>query len=251
MLILLSPTKQMDFTRIDKYKNLYESPTFSQEARSLNRELRNLERESLMKLMKISDKLADSTISDIGNFVSLQKAKQSALFAYSGTVFQWIKSEDFCDDHLEFASEHLRILSGLYGVLKPNECISQYRLEMKTPLSIGEDKNLYHFWNQKITEYLIEEDRPIINIASAEYSKAIDKKRLKHPFISVQFKEREGRRVRTVGMYSKMARGKMAGRIIREKVVNPEILKEWNLDGYQYDEELSSDTDWVFANTRS
>ncbi len=251
MLILLSPTKQMDFTRTDKYKENNEPPSFNKEAFLLNKELRNINRESLINMMKISDKLADSTLSDIENFTNQSGEKRSALFGYSGTVFQWIKSQNLRDEHLTFASNHLRILSGMYGVLKPHDRISKYRLEMKTPLAVGENKNLYYFWKQKITDFLIEEDQPIINIASSEYSKAVDKKRLNHPMISVQFKEREGNRIRTVGMYSKMARGMMTGKIIRNKTEDLENLKEWDIDGYHYDIELSSDSDWVFVNTRS
>jgi len=250
MLILLSPTKQMNFNRIDKYENSLKTPSFLNEAKSLNRELNKMDCPALIRLMKISDKIADSAHLDIKSFNSEAGEFLSALYAYSGTVFQWIKPESLGEDELKYAAEHLRILSGLYGVLHPDDRIFRYRLEMKTPLSIGNCNNLYQFWKKKLTDYLIGEDQAIINLASNEYIKAINTKQLKHPFISIQFKEQSGNQIRTVGMYSKMARGLMAGKILREQLSDPFLIKGWNLDGYIYNAEQSGESDWIFIKKR-
>jgi uncharacterized protein len=250
MLILLSPTKQMDFSRTDKYEQIHKTPAYFNEAKGLHRELIKYNRDSLMNIMKISEKLTDSTHNDIHGFNSESAESGSALYAYSGTVFQWLNPESLGDNELNYAAKHLRILSGLYGILSPDEVICRYRLEMKTPLAIGECENLYQYWKQKITDHLIDENLPIISLASNEYNKAVDKKQIRQAFITMQFKEKTGDKVRTVGMYSKMARGLMAGKIIREQTTDPETLKRWNLDGYTFDTDLSSESDWIFVKKR-
>lgn len=250
MLILFSPTKQMDISRSDKYENRLCRPRFQKEAATLNRELQQYNKKELMDLMKISEKLSENTYREIHRF-RRKKHFRSALYTYSGTTYQWIQTADFTPSDLDFASEHVRILSGLYGILEPFDEICEYRLEMKTPLKVGDFENLTQFWKQKITDVLVSENKTIINLASAEYTKAIDKKQLPQDFISLQFKEREGTGIRTVGMYSKMARGMMADRMIRERIENPQDIKQWNLHGYLYNDTLSSDLEWVFVNDRS
>lgn len=250
MLILLSPTKQMDFSRVDKYAEVQRTPDFVSEAIDLNRALNLFNRKELMDLMKISEKIAVSTHGDIKRFNRGDGEYGSALYVYSGTVFQWIKPEALVNDELMYAAKHLRILSGMYGILKPMDRVFRYRLEMKTPLSYKQCRNLYQYWKQKMTDSLVQEDQPILNLASGEYIKALDKKKLKHPFITIHFKERTGNAIRTVGMYSKMTRGLMAGRIIREQISDPFVLKKWDLDGYNFDPELSSDSDWIFVKKR-
>lgn len=241
----------MNFSSDDLYGRKSRTPRFFQEALILVRELQKLNREELTDLMKISNKIADRTYCDIQHFNESDSPKQSAIFAYSGTVYQWLNAVAFNPDDLSYASEHVRILSGMYGVLKPEDLISSYRLEMKTPLINSEGINLYQFWKNRITGYLQKENQPIINLASAEYTKAVDRKKLDNPFISVSFKEREGEKLRTVGMYSKMARGLFSGRMIKAKIEDPSVLKEWNVDGYIFDKELSSDSDWFYVKDRS
>ncbi|MBI9099000.1 MAG: YaaA family protein [Spirochaetaceae bacterium] len=251
MLILLSPTKQMDFSRADRYSQTGGEPEFLKEALLLNRELKKLDLSEIKKLMKTSDNLSKITRENIQKFHQQDTISHSALFAYRGTVFQSLDAGNFTPLDLDYTSKHLRILSGLYGLLKPDHMVYPYRLEMKTPLVNEEGENLYHFWKPRITDSLNREEGPIVNLASGEYTKAIDIRQLHHQMISLSFKEREAGKVRTVGMYSKVARGLMARHIIHMKIIEPDPLKNFDLQGYIYDPELSSESDWIFVRNRS
>ena len=233
--------------REDKYEKTRETPFYFQEAAILNNELKKLNRETLIDLMKVSDKIADTTFQHINNFNVPSAKRRSALFAYSGTVYQSLNANSFATDDLLYARKHVRILSGLYGVLNPSDMINPYRLEMKMPLKNPDGDNLYHFWKPRLFESLMKENGPIINLASTEYLKAVDKKKLNQQLISFQFKERDGEKVRTVGMYSKVVRGLMARKIITEKITDPFQLQKDEVGGYVYDHKLSTESDWVFA----
>lgn len=200
-----------------------------------------------MELMHISGALTDETRLSIEAFNSSPDLSGPALFSYSGTLYKWLDPWSLTEDQLEYANESCRILSGLYGFLRPLDIISPYRLEMKTPLSNMAGRNLYPFWIDKITKALADENRTVLSLASDEYTRALRTGDLNMPFISVRFKERKGDRLRTVGMYSKMARGKMAGMILRDKTEDHETLKNWNIGGYVFDESFSSDKEWVYT----
>lgn len=247
MLVLLSPTKQMNFTSDYSYKLEFTEPQFMTEAGELNNLLRALNSGELINLMKISEKLADETHKMIIRYGCESIEKGAALHSYSGTVFQQLDAKSFNETQWSYAADHFRILSGLYGYLRPADKISPYRLEMKTPLKNPRGSGLYHFWKQKITESVLSENRPVLNLASAEYSKAIDRKKLNQPMVSVAFREKSGDRYRTVGMYSKMARGRMAGEIVRNQLEIMNEILEWDINGYRFDESLSSDEDWIFT----
>jgi len=253
MLILLSPTKQMDFSGPDYYKDSPAEPFFSSESQVLNNQLKTCNHKDLMDLMKVSSKIAENTYESIQSFSASDGDRKSALSTYSGTVFKSFDISSLSEIDLKFAENHLRILSGMYGILKPADIISPYRLEMKIPLQNPGGENLYHFWKSGITDYLLNEyflsdqSLPIINLASDEYFKVIDKKKIKNPIISISFKERSDNKVRTVGMYSKVARGLMARRIIVEKMSDPEYLKSGDTGGYFFDRDLSSDRNWIFV----
>jgi len=188
MIILLSPTKQMDFNRNFQFSPKLSEPFFSREALKLNSLLRQFSSQDMAGLMKTSVKLAESTCSLVRNFGSDDCERGPALLSYSGTVYQHMELPSLTEGEWRYAKDHVRILSGIFGYLKPEDRIYPYRLEMKTPLVTSTGSGLYPFWKEKITERLAAENRPVLNLASAEYSKAVDWKRLSNPVLSIQFK---------------------------------------------------------------
>lgn len=246
MIVLLSPTKQMDFSRPFKFPESHRNPLFYNEALMLNECLKSMKIEEVQKLMKISDKLSSQTYENIFQFENPERDSQPALFAYSGTVFQSLDPRNLNYEDLLFARKQIRILSGMYGILKVDDLVSPYRLEMKTALANSDGDNLYSFWKKRITDSLKEESSMIINLASLEYFKAVDVNRLDKPVISFYFKEKRGTKVRTVGMYSKVARGLMARKIVEERIEDPALLQTGDIGGYCYNSELSNEKEWVF-----
>jgi cytoplasmic iron level regulating protein YaaA (DUF328/UPF0246 family) len=241
MLILLSPTKQMSFPDESHRDSGLTEPRFLQEAEVLSKKLKYFSKRELSQLMNLSEKLAEETFTVIQNLGMTYTPSGAALLSYSGTVFQHLNPQSLNDEQWKYAVSHVGILSGLYGFLLPSDSISPYRLEMKTPLG------LYDFWKKRLTAHLIERDCPILNLASSEYSKVINWKDIKQPVLSLQFKEEKDKKLRTVGMYSKMARGKLAGMIIRNKLTDWNSIKEWDIGGYSYNKNESSDRQWVFS----
>lgn len=223
------------------------SPHYLDEAFELNELLKGLGSEELMKVMKVSEKLFARVEEDINVFGAEDSRKGPALLSYSGTVFQHIDAGSLSDDEWEYARNSIRILSGMFGYLKPSDLVYPYRLEMKAPIANREGTGLYHFWKKRITESLIGENCPILNLTSAEYGKAVDFKKIDQQVITVQFREKAGDRYRTVGMYSKMARGKLTGRIIRAMLDDPAEILEWNINGYAFNKSLSSENEWFFT----
>ncbi|HIL04371.1 MAG TPA: peroxide stress protein YaaA, partial [Candidatus Thioglobus autotrophicus] len=149
---------------------------------------------------------------------------------------------------LEFAQDHLRMLSGLYGVVRPLDLIEPYRLEMGTRLENANGKNLYEFWGDKISNILNDDEQEvIINLASNEYFKGIDKKSLNAKIISIAFKEFKGDKYKIIGIYAKRARGLMVNYMIKNRITSPEPLKAFETEGYQFREEMSDETTWVFT----
>lgn len=253
MIVIISPTKQMNFSTKETERkilgNVSETtrPSYIEEAFFLNSLLKQYSQDELADLMKMSASLAEKTHRGILKFGSPGNPEKAALFTYSGTVFQALDPEVFSPDDLLFAGKHLRILSGLYGILKPLDVIEPYRLEMKTPLKVpGSSGGLYPGWRERITDVL-KEEKLILNLASDEYFKALDKKKLKGDIISISFKEEKDSSLRTVGMYAKKARGLMVQKIVREKVCDPEILKQGSTGGYFFKSQYSSPDKWVFV----
>lgn len=253
MQILFSPTKQMNFkseaAAVSKELQ-FSIPSFSDKARILNELLKEFSREDLGILMKMSDTLAGQTFETVRTFES--HSGKPALFTYSGTSFQALDAPSLDQESLKFASEKLNILSGMYGLLRPLDLIAPYRLEMKTPLSLGDSKNLTAFWKPLITGKLSEKirthgDKTVINLASEEYSKTIDKKYLNCRILNFHFKDKSSSGYRTVGMYAKTARGKMVQRILSEKILNPDILKDTPTYDYEFRSDMSDGENWVFT----
>nr|ADI18545.1 uncharacterized protein conserved in bacteria [uncultured gamma proteobacterium HF4000_23L14] len=178
---------------------------------------------------------------------SLDNAKQ-AFLAFKGDVYNGINASSLSDKDLDFAQKNVRMLSGLYGVLRPLDLIQPYRLEMGTRLINAKGNNLYDYWGSGISEVLNEdEEELIVNLASNEYYKAIDKKMLKAQILDIVFKEKKNETYKVIGIYAKRARGLMINYIIRNRLTDAEVLKDFSDEGYLYNQELSSDKTWVYV----
>ena len=201
-------------------------------------------------LMSLSEKLAKLNFDRFQSFqtpFTLANAKQ-ALLAFKGDVYNGIDASSLNEDDLNFAQGKVRMLSGLYGVLRPLDLIQPYRLEMGTKLANNKGKNLYEFWGDDVSEVLNEDESElIINLASNEYFKSIDKKTLKANILNIAFKEKKGDVYKIIGIFAKRARGLMVNYIIRNRLNAPEALKDFTDEGYQFSSEYSSNSTWVFT----
>jgi len=200
--------------------------------------------------MSISDKLSKLNFDRFQTFATpftLRNAKQ-ALLAFKGDVYNGIDAPSLSQEDLEFAQDSVRMLSGLYGVIRPLDLIAPYRLEMGTRLVNSKGKNLYEFWGDQISNVLNDdESEVIINLASNEYFKGIDKKALNAKIINIAFKELKNDKYKIIGIYAKRARGLMVNYIIKNRLIKPESLKAFDVEGYQFREELSDTLTWVFT----
>ncbi|NMM48850.1 peroxide stress protein YaaA [Marinigracilibium pacificum] len=253
MILIISPSKTQDFSDSD-FKIKSSIPEFLSESKKLVRELRKLSVTQLESLMAISTNLAELNAQRFEEFsvpFSEDNAKQ-ALMAFKGDVYTGFDFGSYSESDFEFAQNHLRILSGLYGMLKPLDLIQPYRLEMKTKLENERGKDLYKFWGDRPTDKLNKEfkehkSKVLINLASNEYFKVIDKKKLDAEIITPVFKEIKGGKAKVIAIFAKKARGTMADYIIKNKIQNPEELKLFTGMGYTFDNELSSKNEFVFT----
>ena len=205
----------------------------------------------LKELMGISDNLAELNRDRFKTFkkeFNFENSKQ-ALLAFKGDVYTRIDVDNYSEEDFNFAQNHLRILSGLYGLLKPLDLIQPYRLEMGTKVENRKGKNLYEYWDTKIAKAInkVASGEPIINLASNEYFKAVHKKTLKSPVINIQFKEFKDGSYKTIGFFAKQARGMMTNFAIKNRIEDPEMLKTFNEDRYEYSETLSTASTWTFV----
>lgn len=252
MILLISPAKSLDFSATDVQQ--HSTPRMLADSDSLIKNLRKKSSADIQKLMKVSENIANLNVERYHNFTtpfSLDNAKQAAL-AFQGDVYKGMEAETFSEEDLAFAQNHLRILSGLYGLLKPLDLIQPYRLEMGTRLANEKGKNLYEFWDTKITETLnadlaAQGDNIVINLASKEYFKSIKKKALNADLYNVDFKEEKNGQFKIVAFYAKKARGMMSNYVIKNRISKPEDLKGFDYDGYYFNEDLSSERDFVFT----
>jgi cytoplasmic iron level regulating protein YaaA (DUF328/UPF0246 family) len=200
--------------------------------------------------MSLSEKLSKLNFDRFQAFktpFSLDNAKQ-ALLAFKGDVYNGINASSLSVKDLDFAQKNVRMISGLYGVLRPLDLIQPYRLEMGTKLSNAQGNNLYDYWGSGISEVLNEdEEKLIVNLASNEYFKAIDNKILKAQILDIVFKEKKNNTYKVIGIYAKRARGLMINYIIRNRLTDAEALKDFSDEGYLYNQELSSDKTWVYV----
>lgn len=251
MKIIISPAKSLDFeSKVPT--DIYTQPRFLKQSEKLSKKLKTISKKKLSELMKISDDLAalnyDRNQSWETPFTK-ENAKQ-AIYSFTGAVFQGIDVNSLSDDKVPVLQERLRILSGLYGLLKPLDLIQPYRLEMGTKLTVGKTENLYKFWGDELANSLNEElkdDELLINLASTEYFKALPKKALKVPMITPVFKDLKNGEYKIVMTYAKKARGLMVRYIIENDVTTIEGLKGFNVDKYRFSESLSSETELVFT----
>jgi uncharacterized protein len=251
MLILLSPAKSLNY--VDKAPTKeFTQPMFTKEVEQLVNVLKKYSPKKIGELMDLSAELSDLNYQRYQSFektYSLKNAKQ-CLFAFTGEVYRGLEADSLTQNDIAFAQQHLRILSGLYGVLRPLDAMQPYRLEMGTKFKINaKTNNLYAFWGDKITDYINQEAQgaPIINLASSEYFKSINAKQITSPIITPTFKEFKNGQYKVVMMYAKHARGAMARYIIKKQLKTPEKMKLFNDGGYSFDEKQSSGNEWVFV----
>lgn len=251
MKIIISPAKSLDFDS-KAPTTLHTRPRFLEHSSKLNKTLKTLSKKKLSELMKISDDLAFLNYERNQSWQSdftLDNAKQ-AVFAFTGEVYRGLDVNTISEEKLPLLQERLRILSGLYGVLKPLDLIQPYRLEMGTKLQVDSAENLYKFWGNTLAESLNEEMREgefLVNLASTEYFKAVPKKALKMPIITPVFKELKGDTYKVVAVYAKKARGLMTRYIIDKNIETKEELKGFDVNGYGFSEKLSTSSEFIFT----
>jgi cytoplasmic iron level regulating protein YaaA (DUF328/UPF0246 family) len=252
MLITLSPSKGQDFEEASLSKK-YSKPADLKDSELLIKELRKIKSKKLQEMMAISENLATLNVERFKTFktpFTTKNAKQ-AIFAFKGDVYGGFELESFNEDDYAYAQDHLRILSGLYGCLRPLDLIQPYRLEMKTKLKNERGDNLYQFWDDRITKSINKElkkqkEAVLVNLASNEYFKSVKPKLLEGRLLNISFKETKAGKTRVVAIFAKRARGMMADYIIRNRIEKVEDLKQFKLAGYQFDEVLSDDKQWTF-----
>lgn len=252
MLIVVSPAKSLDFESKARTRKFTE-PQYLKESTQLVSQLRKLSPDDFSELMHISSDLGELNHMRYANWhtpFDLGNAKQ-AIFAFKGDVYIGLEAEKFSTADLNFAQKHLRILSGLYGLLRPLDLMQPYRLEMGSKFENKKGKNLYEFWNGKLTENLNEifkqDKKPVlVNLASKEYFSAIKPKSLNAEIISPVFKDFSNGKYKIVSFYAKKARGYMAAYIIQNRIKNPEELKKFDIDGYWFSEKDSTPLQPVF-----
>jgi cytoplasmic iron level regulating protein YaaA (DUF328/UPF0246 family) len=253
MKILLSPAKSINEEAT--LKGIFSIPNFEDDAQKLINQLKKLTAKKIAELMSISPDLAQLNEDRFKNWSkanSIEHVKYlQAIRAFTGEVYRGFEVNSVEEFELDFIQNKVRILSGLYGILKPFDLISPYRLEMGTKFSPNtKSKNLYDFWSDRLTKYLaneLESNEPIINLASAEYSKVINFKRISNPVITPIFKEFKNGKYSIVMMYAKYQRGKMARYLVDNRLEVIKELKLYNMDGYSFDDNLSSENEWVFV----
>ncbi|MDI1321838.1 MAG: peroxide stress protein YaaA [Algoriphagus sp.] len=249
MLILISPAKTLDYS-IPNFKE-FTQPDFQQDVKSLIQVMKKKSAKEIAELMHVSDSLAALNEERFKTFQKdfNQDNSKQALLAFKGDVYTRIDVDTYTSEDFDFAQNHLRILSGLYGLLKPLDLIQPYRLEMGTRLENKKGKTLYEFWDKKIAKAVNDaaNGQPIVNLASQEYFKAVDQKTLKSSLINIHFKEFKDDTYQIIGFFAKQARGMMTNFAIKNRLANPEDLKAFNEERYEYSEKLSSSKDWVFV----
>lgn len=252
MLMVISPAKTLDYDTPPATER-FTQPQHLDQAQELITILRDFSPQQISQLMKLSDKLAALNVARYGSWTphfTPENAKQ-ALLAFKGDVYTGLNAEDFSEQDFDFAQCHLRMLSGLYGLLRPLDLMQPYRLEMGTKLQNPRGKDLYAFWGDRISHWLNEAlaeqgDNVLLNLASNEYFGAVKRKELNARVIDVDFKDMKNGQYKIISFYAKKARGLMARYVIRERIDNPEQLKGFDSEGYRYCAEDSSPDHLIF-----
>lgn len=251
MIITLSPAKLLNFeTPVPTKKHT--NPLYEKDADSLYHSLQGASAQEIGKLMDINPQLAYQVYQYIQSYPMARTPKRQAVFAYNGIAYKGLDAYSLSDKDLEFAQKHLIHITGLYGVLRPLDLIKPYRLEMQIPLINDKGKNLYDFWTETISHYMAKQlkadDNIWINLASQEYSKAVNKKLLPEGvrIITPIFKQETAKGPKQIVVYAKKARGMMTRFIIQNKLTDVEDLKGFDVEGYSFSPKLSKGDEWVF-----
>ena len=253
MIITLSPSKGQDFDTATPSK-LFTVPEQLEESQLLINEAKKLDMESVRDLMSVSENISKLNVQRFKDWelpFTINNAK-AALFAFKGDVYSGIIKDEYDDDDLAYAQDHLRILSGLYGALRPMDLIQPYRLEMKTKLPNPRGDNLYQFWGEQITDKLNEslqqqEEKTLVNLASNEYYKSVKPKLIDGRILNVSFKEEKDGKSRILAVYAKKARGMMTDFILRNRIEHAEDIKDFGIANYKFSKSESTDDNWVFT----
>jgi cytoplasmic iron level regulating protein YaaA (DUF328/UPF0246 family) len=250
MLVLLSPAKSLNYEKPSLEVPMTER-LLAKDTETLSKTTRGLSRTNLKSLMGISDALADLNYERFQAFEAAgnEDAEKQALLAFNGDVYTGLGAETLSKDDLEWAQGTLRILSGFYGLLRPLDAMQPYRLEMGTKLKTRRGEDLYDFWGSLISEQLNADlggTGVVVNLASNEYFKSVDKKALDARIITCDFKDVKDGKARTLGLFAKKARGMMARYIVENRITDVDDIKGFNAEGYTFDAELSSADKFVF-----
>jgi cytoplasmic iron level regulating protein YaaA (DUF328/UPF0246 family) len=253
MLILLSPAKNLDWAN-PPAGLARTAPRLTKQTAALAKAAKRLKAADLKRLMDLSDKLAELNVARFKAFDPKAEpdAGKQAVLAFNGDVYQGLNAKNLTSEDLAFAQTHLRILSGLYGLLRPLDAIQPYRLEMGTKLATAEGEDLYDFWGDAIAKLIAADladhaDKTILNLASDEYFSAVPLKALKAPVITPRFLDVKDGKARPVFMFVKRARGMMARFAIESRATRPEDLKDFDAGGYRFDAAASDSTSWTFT----
>lgn len=252
MLMVISPAKTLDFETPPTTER-FTQPQYLDHSQELISQLRELAPAQIAELMHLSDKLAGLNAARFGSWTPAftpENAKQ-ALLAFKGDVYTGLQAETLSEDQLDYAQKHLRMLSGLYGLLRPLDLMQPYRLEMGTRLANARGKDLYAFWGTRISEWLNEAladqgDDLLLNLASTEYFSAVKRSALNARIIDIEFKDLKNGQYKIISFYAKKARGMMARFVIDEKLHDPLQLKGFDRQGYRYSAEQSRPDHLVF-----
>lgn len=252
MKLVISPAKSLDFSTpvpIQKFTK----PAFLKESKNIHKVLAKLSPKELSDLMAISDKLADlnweRNQSRSYNLNEISDSVRQAIFAFNGDVYTGLDAFSFQENQYNAVNDKVRILSGLYGILKPFDLIEPYRLEMGKKLKVDDADDLYKIWKPLIADFLNNEmnaDEVLVNLASTEYFSAVDVKKVNAKIITPEFKDYKNDKLKIISFFAKKARGQMARFIIDENIEKANDLKAFNIEGYEFNEGLSSDNKFVF-----
>ncbi len=253
MIIVVSPAKTL-YSQPPVNFEKFSEIDFLPEAQKIVSVMKKKKPAQLANLMDISPKLAELNFQRFQAWSPVFTPENSwqSVLMFNGDVYQGLQAETFSAEDFEAAQQQLRILSGVYGLLKPLDRIQPYRLEMGTSVAIGSKKNLYELWKTKITAKLNHElaengQKVLVNLASNEYFSAIDSKKLKARIITPAFKENKNGQYQMVSFFAKRARGLMSRFIIQNRISNPEEIKAFDWEGYYFNNQLSKENDWVFT----
>ena len=250
MLIVLSPAKSLDLDT-PSTTSQHTTPDFIDSAAELVKVLRTRSPQQIAELMSLSDSLSMLNVSRYAHWHPDHSEGRQAIMAFNGDVYAGFDARSLAPAALDFTQRHVRILSGLYGLLRPLDLIHPYRLEMGTKLPTARGKDLYAFWGEAITDALNRELREtgstaLVNLASEEYFKSVKPKQLAAPVIAPVFQDWKNGKYKIISFFAKRARGMMARYAVENGITDPERLKDFGVDGYAYDASVSGEREWVF-----